>query len=298
MIGQRIVVRRVLPGLTGPTGGPAMTDTLGICEHWADGLVRVRREDGSVVEIQTAHIVSGKPVPPRPSVRGRVSVRDAESHAAPLWTGVDRAPLGEWELRHEPAPVDRARKRTNSCLALGDPGTTPAEAERQVIDFYRSRGREPLVQVEADGDHEAAFTARGWTLVPGGEAVLLLGSVSRALRAVRRRAGATPFEGHTAIDPPRIAHRLSHDDEQVARGRAALDGDWIGLHDLEVAPSYRRRGAGRQVVAALLEWGAEQGATTVWLHAETDNDSALAFHEALGLMPHHVCRYLAAPASG
>lgn len=281
--------------MTGPTGGPAMTDTLGICEHWADGLVRVRREDGSVVEIQTAHIVSGKPVPPRPSVRGRVSVRDAESHAAPLWSGVERTPLGEWELRHEPTPVDRARKRTNSCLAVGDPGQDFAAAERHVIDFYRSRSRTPLVQVEADGDHEAAFLARGWTQLPGGEAMLLLGSVSRALRAVRRRVGATGFEGHTSIDLPRIEHRLTDGEQPVALGRAGLDGDWIGLHDLEVTTSHRRRGAAREVIATLLEWGAEQGATTVWLHVETDNAAALALHETLGLLPHHVCRYLAAP---
>jgi hypothetical protein len=46
-----------------------MTDVLGTCESWADGLVRVRREDGTVVEIPTTEIVSGKPVPPRPARR-------------------------------------------------------------------------------------------------------------------------------------------------------------------------------------------------------------------------------------
>jgi hypothetical protein len=46
-----------------------MTDVLGTCESWADGVVTVRREDGTVVEIATADIVSGKPVPPRPPRR-------------------------------------------------------------------------------------------------------------------------------------------------------------------------------------------------------------------------------------
>ena len=67
VVGQRVVVRRVLRGETGPSGGPAMTDVLGTCESWEDGLVRVRREDGTVVEIAVADIVSGKPVPPRPT---------------------------------------------------------------------------------------------------------------------------------------------------------------------------------------------------------------------------------------
>jgi hypothetical protein len=46
-----------------------MTDVLGTCESWGDGVVTVRREDGTVVEIATADIVSGKPVPPRPERR-------------------------------------------------------------------------------------------------------------------------------------------------------------------------------------------------------------------------------------
>ena len=64
-MGHRVVVRRVLRGETGPSGGPAMTDVLGTCESWQDGVVTVRREDGSAVEIEVADIVSGKPVPPR-----------------------------------------------------------------------------------------------------------------------------------------------------------------------------------------------------------------------------------------
>jgi hypothetical protein len=46
-----------------------MTDVLGVCESWGDGRCVVRREDGSTVEIATADIVSGKPVPPRPPRR-------------------------------------------------------------------------------------------------------------------------------------------------------------------------------------------------------------------------------------
>ena len=33
-VGQRVVVRRLLPGQTGPSGGPAMTDLLGVMESW------------------------------------------------------------------------------------------------------------------------------------------------------------------------------------------------------------------------------------------------------------------------
>ncbi|MDQ6687954.1 MAG: hypothetical protein M3Z50_10190 [Actinomycetota bacterium] len=67
VVGERVVVRRLLRGETGPSGGPAMTDVLGVMESWADGRTTIRPADGPLVEINVADIVAGKPVPPRPS---------------------------------------------------------------------------------------------------------------------------------------------------------------------------------------------------------------------------------------
>ena len=77
-VGHRVVVRRRLPGRRGPSGGPALTDVLGVMEAWTDTTASVRREDGTLVEVARTDIVAGKPVPPRPSVRLRVPVADAE----------------------------------------------------------------------------------------------------------------------------------------------------------------------------------------------------------------------------
>ena len=81
-----------------------------------------------------------------------------------------------------------------------------------------------------------------------------------------------------------------------ASGRAVVDGDWLGLHELHVAPDHRRQGLAMAVLHELLEWGAEQGATTAWLHVETDNAPAIALYESLGFVTHHTCRYLTAPS--
>ena len=113
-----------------------MTDVLGICTSWADGVCTVQPEAGPAVAIRVADIVSGKPVPRRASVRQRVSSRDAERHSLPLWPAVERTAYGEWELRTDPAPVGRLLKRANSCLAFGDPGVAFAEAAAEVRDFY------------------------------------------------------------------------------------------------------------------------------------------------------------------
>ena len=218
----------------------------------------------------------------------RVSARAAEGHAAPHWAGVVREPLGDWELRTEPVPGDRLRKRANSCLAIGDPGL-PLDAAGEVVrQFYASRDRPAMVQVEAGSEVEQWFAAAGWTVVPGGDSHFMIGSLSRSRRLLGGRASA-PAELVVEGDRARASV------EDLAHGKAGADGDWLGLHGLYVAPDARRRGLATAVLARLLEWGAERGTTTVWLHVETDNDPAIALYESVGLAVHHGCRYLAAP---
>lgn len=281
------MVRRLVPGERGPTGGPAFTDVLGICTSWTDDVCVVQPDTGDAVSIPLALIVSGKPVPPRPSPRLRVSVRDAELHTAAL-VGIETTPLGDWQLRYEPAPVGRIRNRFNSCLGVGDPDRPLAEAADLVAAFYRERDRPPRIQVELGSDTEDALRALGWVPVPGRDSHFLLASlarVSRALGAGSPDAAQTP---HLEPDGPRIAVEIGG----MARGEAGIDGDWLGIHNLVVEPAYRRRGLARAALRELVGWGAEQGATTVWLHVQTDNGPALALYDGLGFATHHSCRYL------
>jgi ribosomal protein S18 acetylase RimI-like enzyme len=284
-----VVVRRLVPGESGPTGGPAFTDLLGVCTAWQDGVCVVQPEAGDAVAIPWALIVSGKPVPPRAAPRQRISVRDAELRTAPLSAGVEVQPLGDWLLRWEPAPVGRARKRFNSCLAVGD---APADLERraaQVSDFYAQRGRPALIQVERGSQAEEELRDLGWRIVPDGDAHFLLASLSR-VRRILGVSGAPVTRQTPSIEceGPRAAVAIG----AAARGEAGVDGDWLGLHNLVVQPAYRRQGLARAVLRELLDWGGEQGATTVWLHVQTDNEPALALYETLGFARHHTCRYV------
>lgn len=70
-VGRRVVVRRVLPGETGPSGGPAFTDVIGIMEGWDGATTTVVTKDGRRVTIPLELVVSGKPVPPPPPPRPR-----------------------------------------------------------------------------------------------------------------------------------------------------------------------------------------------------------------------------------
>lgn len=292
VVGQRVVVRRLLRGETGPTGGPAFTDLLGTCVSWGADSCVIAPESGDPVTIALADIVSGKPVPPRPSVRGRVSPREAELRTVQMFPGVVTEPLGDWLLRSDPDPVGRLHKRANSCLAIGSPGVPLAEASAAVEQWYAARGRSPLLQVESGSTPETGLLDLGWQPLPHGAAELRLGSVSRVKRGLGPTRDLAVHAPETAPDSERVLAVVPGEGEPLADGRAVLDGDWLGVHGLRVRLDRRRQGLARELMATLLEWGAERGALTVWLHVETDNTAGRAFYDSLGLGVHHEVRYL------
>ncbi len=327
VVGQRVVVRRVLPGQAGPTGGPAFTDVLGVLRSWAGGVAVVQPAEGPAVSIAVADIVSGKPVPPRPSVRMRVSAADAERRALAAWPAPETERLGEWVLRAAAGFSARA----NSVLAVGSPQLPLDEAVQRVSGFYAARGLPPLVQVVVGSDEDAAFEGLGWvTARPGEDDTLFqVASVSAARRLVRRSLpGVVPAtqvsprvgDGWLADDERALASRgpatevlegpaevgfvsvPGPDGDVVAKGRVSRgagavpgDEDWAGISNVWVSPQRRRQGLGTVVMAALLEWAAERGATTAFLQVRGDNPAAIAAYERLGFVTHHAYRYLTSP---
>ena len=319
-VGQRVVVRRVLPGLTGPSGGPAMTDLLGVMETWSADRTEIRGEDGTVTAIRLADIVSGKPVPPRPSPRLRVSAEQACLLSNASWPAIHTEPLGEWLLRASGGFSARA----NSVMATGDPGVPFDDALARVRDFYAEHALPAWAQVVVGSDVAEAFGDHGWRSARPGEADshFQLASISQALRAVRRRLpeATPPVSVGTAATPAWLANddrALAHRDAAlavlegpdqvaflsvgapvvVARGRVSCEEDWAGITDVWVSPEHRRQGLGLVVLAEMLDWAAERGATTAYLQVRGDNAPGLALYETLGFRTHHTYRYLAEPRS-
>jgi len=292
VVGQRVVVRRVLRGEFGPSGGPAMTDVLGVCTTWGPDSCVVESDAGPVT-IALADIVSGKPVPPRPSVRHRVSPRDAQLHGASMWAGVETRELGDWMLRSAPGVEAR---RANSVLAMGEPDRPWAEAVAAVLAFYRQRQRPALACVEAESAVERALTAEGWVPHrPGASNTLFqIASLATARRALRGRLA--PDLPEPDVEPAEPGRRATLRIGDRARAQGAIEADWLGIHALEVEPAHRRQGLALALLDGLLEWGAEHGATTAYLQVYADNAPALSLYESLGFATHHAYRYLAAPS--
>jgi len=313
-VGVRVVVRHTLPG-RGPSGGPVLNDVLGVLESWGADELTVRREDGSRVVLQRSTVVAGKPVPPRPPVRLRVPVDVVERRAVDGWPPVEQAALGDWLLRASGGFSARA----NSALAVGDPGLSWSESVAEVTAFYSARDLLPRAQVVAGSDAEAGLRALGWRSSPGYDVpvTFLLAGVP----AVRRRLGrhevrveladrlttawlADDERARRMLEPARavlegpeevVFASVVEDGAVVAKGRASLSHRadvWVGVTDVRVAPTHRRRGLAGAVMGALLGWAAERGATAAYLQVRTDNEPALALYDRLGFIEHHRYWYL------
>ena len=277
MVGHRVVVRRLLPGETGPSGGPAMTDVLGTCLRWSDGECVVQPETGPAVTIPLALIVSGKPVPPRPSSRFRVDPRECQLRAMALWPDIVTEPLGNWLLRDSATSTAR---RANSVMAFGPAGVP--DAYEQVVAHYDR----PVANVLPDSAEDALFRGHGW-VTEGHEAdtVFMLASTARVARGLPADLPPAVLEAAG----PGVVKAVVDD---VAVGYAGYADDWVGFRGIEVVPGHRGRGLALAVMAGLVEWGAGQGATTAYLQVLGDNVPARRLYEPMGFAPHHSYRYL------
>jgi ribosomal protein S18 acetylase RimI-like enzyme len=297
-----------------------MTDLLGVVESWGATSTSVRAEDGTVTEIALRDIVSGKPVPPRPSPRMRVTPEQACLLSNASWPAVHVERVGDWLLRASGGFSARA----NSVMAIGDPGVPFGAAVERVLGFYAQHDLPAWAQVVVGSGTADRFTDAGWVTARPGEAdsEFQVAAVAQAARAVRRLApdAAPPVVVAATAGPAWLANdtrALSHLDDAVAvlegpkqvafvgvpsdgdelraKGRVACDGDWAGITDVWVAPEHRRQGLGLVVMAEMLQWAAERGATTAYLQVRGDNPAGLALYAALGFRTHHTYRYLAAP---
>jgi ribosomal protein S18 acetylase RimI-like enzyme len=298
-----------------------MTDLLGEMTTWSATSTTVRAEDGTLVEIALADIVSGKPVPPRPSVRLRVSPDRAERLALAGWPAPTSEPLGDWVLR----AAGGFSARANSALASGSPGVPFRDAVTAVTAFYETQGLPAWVQVVVGSDEHVAFEEAGWVHARPGEAdsCFQLASTAQAARALRPlvptgapRVHVSPTASDAwlandarAMRSPGVARAVLEGPDEVgfvtvgptpdevwAKGRVSATDDWAGVTDVWVDPARRRRGLARVVVQELLRWAAERGATTTYLQTRGDNPAALALYDRLGFVTHHEYRYLAPPA--
>jgi GNAT superfamily N-acetyltransferase len=267
-----------------------MTDVLGICTAWGDGVCVVTpTSGGDEVTIRIADIVSGKPVPPRPSPRSRVAPREAQVRAFALFPDLAVAPVpgpSGWLLR---SSVTATARRANSVLAFPEAGGYGEREVAAVEAHYAALGKPAVAAVLGESPERDFLRGLGWLPEShDADTQFQLGSVARARRAL---AGVDTSSVMVTVDGGVATAVIPG----AAQGVAAYADDWVGFRGIEVAPEHRRQGLARAIMAALLEWGAERGATTGYLQVLGHNAPALALYEGLGFTTHHAYAYLTPP---
>jgi ribosomal protein S18 acetylase RimI-like enzyme len=301
VLGQRVAVRYRV----GEADGRQLySDVLGELVGVEDP-VRIRRENGDVVEMRRADVYRLSGIPPRPA--RRADPLELEEIAGAGWQAPDSAWLGRWWLR----AADGWTQRANSVLPLGDPGLPVDDAVRRARQWYAERGLPLRFQVALPGAKEldaeldrAGLEAVSTTLLQtasisafAGEppiTVELADAPSDGWQAGYRSRGASlpavALSVLTNAARPVFAS-IVEDGEHVAIARAVVDSGWLGITAVEVAESHRRRGLAGAVMRALATWGASNGARQAYLQVTADNTVALAFYERLGFTTHHRYHY-------
>lgn len=319
--GQRVVVRRRLPD-------GRFTDVVGTLAAVGPQTLVVLARTGEV-RVPRADVVAGKVVPPR-------AARPAPPHLAPSvtdlvavmalhWNPPDAVRLGGWWLRSFGGFTNRA----NCVVPLGPPDVPDDEALRAVHDWYAARGLPAQLSIAGPVDGGvptspdepgavalATVTARGWRVVEGGSALVLVAPTAELRAAPPLPDGLvldvadTPDAGWRAtyrykgedlpehalpllLSAPEQAFWSVRDgDRTVACARGSVGGGWAGVTAVEVDPAYRRRGLARVLLGAVARWGWSRGALSTYLQTAETNTAAQALYGSAGFVPHHRYDYV------
>jgi GNAT superfamily N-acetyltransferase len=86
----------------------------------------------------------------------------------------------------------------------------------------------------------------------------------------------------TSIAAPVGFAHVDDDGQPIAFALGVVDGDHVGLFDVLVSPSARRRGLARRITQTIGAWGRENGAKYMYLQVVAANTAALPLYAALG----------------
>ncbi len=274
------------------SGAEEHTDVIGHLEavvpRW-----RIRTKSDGVVDVDPTDIVGVREISYKP-VRTS-EIRALERAAALAWPGVEQQWVDGWLLRAGHGVTSRA----NSAVPLDV--SADLRALPGIVDWYRSRGLPPWLALP-----ERLLAVR----TPGVKPTrVLVGDVPTGGTAGEVTLAAAPDADWLAVyerDVPADVLCSVVDGEVVfasepgvvvGRGAVtqALDGTrWLGIAAVRVAPEFRRQGHARRVCAALLAWGAEQGAARAYVQVLSDNGAANSLYASLGFHLHHRHRYVEA----
>jgi GNAT superfamily N-acetyltransferase len=228
-----------------------------------------------------------------------------ETIAYELWRAPEVEELNGWRLRFAHGLTGRA----NSVWPCGEGSLPLAEKLDLAERWYRAHLAPVLFQItdaSRPPELDAALASRGYRVrsAPVSVQVADLGAVHERSHGQAElsetltddwvaRYGQSRGFGRLDVARALLASgrcafaRIG----EVAVGRAAAVGEWLGITSMTTAPEARRRGHARAILHALAGWGLGQGCTHALLQVEHGNEAAQELYAGVGFAPHHDYHY-------
>jgi len=228
-------------------------------------------------------------------------IRNLERKALQAWPALETQANAGWVQRFAGGYTKRATS-INAIEAETD--FTPAimaDLERP----YRERGQPPIWRLTplAPAGTDTALANRGYRRIDeslvqraaldhrfaADPAVLIAPSPPPAW--IAGFAGLSPVAPHHRATMARLLHSIAApvgfasvevDGQLLAFALGVVDGDHVGLFDVLVAPTARRRGLARRLTQSIGAWGRSHGARHVYLQVVANNIAALLLYAELG----------------
>jgi GNAT superfamily N-acetyltransferase len=108
-----------------------------------------------------------------------------------------------------------------------------------------------------------------------------------------QRAAHLERLAHTPLAVQGVVARI--DGRTVASGQVTREDSLAGLYDMVTTQAMRGRGIATSIVAVLLTWARERGATQAYLQVNEDNAAALAVYRKFGFRTVYAYHYRARP---
>jgi GNAT superfamily N-acetyltransferase len=228
-------------------------------------------------------------------------IRELEHRALKAWPALEtRANFG-WVQRF----AGGYTKRANSINAIEDGAHFTPDVMTELERPYRERGHPPIWRLTplAPPEADAALAGRGYRRID--QSLVQQAPLDERFTADPAvRIDATPprhwLAGFAGLSPVALRHRetmelmlhsiaapvgfasVDEDGQPAGFALGVVEGDHVGLFDVLVAPTARRRGMARRLTQSIGAWGRTHGARVVYLQVVATNLAALPLYAALG----------------
>lgn len=240
-------------------------------------------------------------------------VQVLEERLANTWPALDVRMADGWMLRF----ANGYSKRANSASAVLPGAELDAGLVAHIATTYRARGLPTVFRLTGieDPGADACLAGLGFQEIePTLALVANLGSDAGAVRGDGRTdiassadeawiaAACGAYGGEKAdgsglrgivsrIDAPAAFATLRLDGRPMAWGLAVAERGDLGLSNIVVHPEARGRGLGRELVTALIAWGAGVGATRAYLQVRDTNAVAIGLYRSMGFRDAYTYRH-------